>query len=232
MPWIWRWHRAVAGTESLRAPRASNKEWIMGLRHVWRRKSALAQGITLPAGARVAFWFLAMAFALGCDAELEIREPLAISKVAPSAVSSPDAWRLFDRSIQSAFQPGNERVAVTLDRAVAIAAIKLYGPAPYRIEVRGEGGFALGFDRVDMTTLTPGWHVITPLVATPARRVEIGFEAVGAGGGVPEIELWAQDDHAAVASSVDRTASELPAGLASFTADAASGELAPGRCTR
>ena len=176
----------------------------MGFDNDRRRRSAFVHGIAALSGARAAggpsanqadqlvhplrtqlcsprsLWILPVAFAMGCNAELETGEPLAISKVAPSAVSSPDAWRLFDRSIQSAFQPGNERVAVTLDRAVAIAAIKLYGPAPYRIEVRGEGGVALGFDRVDMTTLTPGWHVITPLVATPARRVEIGFEAVGA----------------------------------------------------
>src|SRR5690349_14117642 len=86
---------------------------------------------------------LTAATIVGCNADLDGNETLALSKVAPVAISNPDGWRLFDRSVKSQFTPGEAPLAVTLERATPLRAIKVYGPAPYQLDVRGKGGSAL-----------------------------------------------------------------------------------------
>ena len=87
--------------------------------------------------------------------------------------------------------------------------------------MRGTGGSSLGFDPIDLSKLSPGWHVMTSRALTSSSQLELGFEAMGAGGAVPELELWGQDDQGIPAARVDVTAHELPAGWVSYPADAA-----------
>jgi len=54
-----------------------------------------------------------------CNAELDSNEPLALSRVSPLAMSSPKVWRLFDRSIDSQFAPGDhQRRSPSIVRAI------------------------------------------------------------------------------------------------------------------
>lgn len=152
-------------------------------------------------------------------------------KIPPAGVSEVDAWRLFDRSVTSAFAPSRNQVSATLDHAEAVVAIKVFGPAPHRLRVRGPGGSSLGFDAIDLSALSPGWHVVSSRAPTPTTQVELGFEALGEGGGVPELELWAHSDPTALAARVDVTARELPAAFVRYAADAPRAELSAGECT-
>ncbi|MEO8552017.1 MAG: SpvB/TcaC N-terminal domain-containing protein, partial [Kofleriaceae bacterium] len=116
---------------------------------------------------------------------------------------------------------------IELDRAEPIAAIKVYGPAPYTLDVRG----ALGFEPIDLSALDRGWHVFTTNVITSTRRVELQFHALGADGGVPEVELWAQAQHLpAPRGSVDLTAEELPPDYVRVAAMSPADEVSPGNC--
>src|SRR5262249_29709882 len=137
---------------------------------------------------RRATLIVAMAMAGACDANLDAGEPVAIAKISPSAVSAPDAWRLFDRSIQSELTPGHERITVSLDHAVPLRAFKVFGPAPYHIDIRGPGDLSLGFESLDMSTLSPGWHIVASNAPVSTNQVELRFEPTGSGGGVPELE--------------------------------------------
>src|SRR4051794_6963706 len=100
---------------------------------------------------------LCVACVVACHADIDPPEATTMSKVSPSSVSTADAWKLFDRSVSSKFTPDDKPVVIQLDRAEPIAAIKVYGPAPYKLDVQG----ALGFDPVDLSTLDRGWHVFT-----------------------------------------------------------------------
>jgi RHS repeat-associated protein len=173
---------------------------------------------------------VAAALAAGCDANLDAGEPVAVTKRSPSTVSTADAWRLFDRSIASQFTPGRERITLGLDPPSQLRAFKIFGPAPYHMEIRGAGGSSLGFPSIDMSSLSPGWHVVTSSAATTAAQVELRFESTGAAGGVPELELWAEDDSPATARGVDLAARELPAGLTSISAEPSTAELSAGDC--
>src|SRR5690348_15505160 len=99
--------------------------------------------------------------AAACDANLDSAEPIAITKLAPASVSTPEAWRLFDRSVASTYTPGPGPVAIDLDHAAQLRGFKVFGPAPYRIELRGTGGSSLGLAAIDLSAVSPGWHVVT-----------------------------------------------------------------------
>src|SRR5262245_19574074 len=95
-----------------------------------------------------------------CGMGLEPEETRELARAAPRSVSQPEAWRLFDRSVSSGFTPGGDAILVGLDRSDPIAAIKVRGPAPYRVQVRGPGDTSLGLPPIDLSTLDAGWHVV------------------------------------------------------------------------
>ncbi|MEO8552352.1 MAG: hypothetical protein ABI678_20385, partial [Kofleriaceae bacterium] len=172
-----------------------------------------------------------LAWIAACHSDLEPNESTLMAKVSPSAVSVADAWSLFDRSASSGFTPDEKPIVIDLDRAESIAAVKILGPSPYRLEVRGRDGTSLGFDAIDLSTLEPGWHAFTSNVVTAANRVELHFHALGAARPVPEIELWSQIARLPVPSgSTDLTARELPPGLVPFAPTVAEDEIAPANC--
>src|SRR5439155_2202382 len=86
--------------------------------------------------------------------------------------------------------PGGHAIVVHLDAAVPIAAIKVYGTAPYHITAETVAGTTLGFDDIDISSAGPGWHVFHPTTIVTTDAVQLTFESIGGERPVPELELW------------------------------------------
>ncbi|MDB4955202.1 MAG: repeat protein, partial [Myxococcales bacterium] len=168
---------------------------------------------------RAIIWVAAVA---GCRGDFDVDSSVEISKVSPASVSAPEAWRLFDRSLASGFSPTDKPIEVTFDKTERVTALKVFGPAPYRLTVRG-------FDPIDLSALSPEWHSFQSTTIISVKSVELQFESTGPGKLVPEIELWAVDDQITTGKR-DLTGRELPAGALSFAATSPSDELAAGNC--
>lgn len=168
----------------------------------------------------------AAVFAGSCHlgADDEAASPDSIARLAPTAVSDPDGWRLFDRSIAAGYLPDSTPLSVTFAQSEVIAALKVYGPAPYRLEVDGAGVF----EAVDLSKLTPGWHRFEPASIQATKSLELRFVPLGPPGPVPELEFWGPFEEAA--AKADITASDLPAGFVRLLSASASSEIAPGEC--
>lgn len=180
------------------------------------------------AGRGIAILFAVMG-AGSCFGEPEVQEPAAIARIAPAALSDAGGWRLFDRSIASAFRPTGTPLVVTFDRAERIAAIKVRGPAPYRLEIRGDGDSSLGFEPIDLSSVPAGWHAFASRSPELAARVVFRFESTGGEGEIPEVELWSAEE-ARLAARVDLGSRELPAGHVAYPSSIEKAELAPGAC--
>lgn len=156
----------------------------------------------------------------------EDRSPLV--KRIPIGISSEAAWSLFDRSIDSGFAPPTAPVVVNLDEVSELAAIKVYGPAPYGLRVTGSAGTSLGFAPMDLSQTSRGWHAFPASTPTPTSIVELHFEPIGGPGAVPEIELWSVED-APRPRITNLSAEELPK---PFTATKAHSpiDIEPGYC--
>jgi RHS repeat-associated protein len=130
--------------------------------------------------------------ACGISTDVDTGE-LPLAKVAPAAVSNPAAWSLFDRSVERGFEPTAETVRVDFDKAEQLSALKVYGPSPYRLEVRGSGGTSIGFPSVDLSKLRPGWNIVESTAMVATSRAELRFQPLGSATKIPELELWAVD---------------------------------------
>jgi hypothetical protein len=175
---------------------------------------------------------LCVAFALtaSCRDGSEPDDLVSTVRVSPATVSSSGAWALFDRSLDSGFAPDSNALSATFDRQEELTAIRVYGSAPYRLRVTGPDGSSIGFTATDLSKLGAGWNLIPSSTLISTDKVEIRFEALGSGGKVPEVELWAlSHDSSTVAR--DPSASELADGLVAFQAQSASAELLPGECS-
>lgn len=152
-------------------------------------------------------------------------EPL--SKVTPARTSSPASWALFDRSLTSTFAPNAEPLRLTLDRAAQLSAVKVFGPAPYRLRVRGAEGSSLGFATIDLSKATHGWRAYPTSSIVSTEAVEITFEGVGdAPGTIPELELWGLDDSGG-SDSLTASPEDLASHLVAIRPDTRSAELFP-----
>src|SRR5262249_24964665 len=146
-----------------------------------------------------------------------------------SAVSEDSAWQLFDRSIHSSFTPDDRPVVVSFDRAKQISAVKVFGSAPYVLEIHGASGDALGFEPVDLSSQSAGWHVFSSIWLRSTKAVELRFHPTGAPGQIPELELWEATDDPRIAK-VDLATGELPAEFVSSAGTTEADELSPGNC--
>ncbi|HWO21309.1 MAG TPA: SpvB/TcaC N-terminal domain-containing protein, partial [Kofleriaceae bacterium] len=124
-------------------------------------------------------------------------------------------------------------MTVKLDEATALAAIKVYGPAPYRLQVTDAAGTSLGVGRLDLSRLSRGWHAFP--VSAPSRVdvVELHFEPTGGPGVIPEVELWgfADTPRARVTNVTNLSADELSAPLVATSA-LARVDIEPGHCSK
>jgi hypothetical protein len=181
-----------------------------------------------------AYWSVVCAAAIaagGCRGG-DIDEPESIARLSPATVSTPGAWSLFDRSIESGFVPGSEVIRVALDHVEQISALKVYGQAGYRLRVTGQDGSPIGLPPWDLSTLGNGWHVLPAHSMVSTNIVELRFEKVGASAGMlPELELWAIDDQP-LTSALDLTAhpDSLPDGFVALQGGTRSADLLPGDC--
>jgi hypothetical protein len=113
------------------------------------------------------------------------------ARLSPIGLSSPDAWALFDRSVSSTFKPTSRSVGVAFDRAQTIAAVKVFGPSPYRLSVSGP--VALGFE-------ANPWHRELGFLSSPptclqkALRFILKNEGIGFGMRRPTSPIC-QDTH-------------------------------------
>ncbi|HEY4243548.1 MAG TPA: SpvB/TcaC N-terminal domain-containing protein [Kofleriaceae bacterium] len=142
-------------------------------------------------------WIVACAATASLTCNPEPRDPdatddLTLAKVTPSAVSDPEAWRLFDRSLASGYTPGGDPVAITLEHPAALAKIKVRGPAPYTLQLSTSDGSSLGFPSIDLSRVAPGWQTLTAVAPVTTTDMSIRLTRVpGApSGAVPELELW------------------------------------------
>ena len=127
-----------------------------------------------------------------CAPEAASEESAPLVQRIPAAVSSEAAWALFDRSIESGFTPPPAgAVIATLDEPAELAAIKVYGPAPFRLAVTGPAGASLGFAPIDLSGLSRGWHAFPVEGPSRTAAVELHFTPAGGDGerAVPELEL-------------------------------------------
>ncbi len=154
---------------------------------------------------------------------------VGIARLSPATVSSTDAWRLFDQSMSSGFVPDDKPVLLVLDRAERIVAVKVRGPSPFVLEVRGRDGAASSFAAIDLSKLTPAWHTFAASDPFTTSAVELRFHRVGAVAAVPEIELWATTDDVG-AADVDLGAATLPAGFVATPATSALEAIDPDAC--
>ena len=183
--------------------------------------------MTLGTSTRLVLGFVLLC---ACRTGFESEEPEALARITPSSMSSAGAWALTDRSVESGFIPGNEPVRVMLDQAEPIAAIKVFGAAPYRLRITGRDGSALGFGTVDLSKQAAGWHLFASSTASATDVVELHFAPLGKPTKAPEIELWTFAKEAAGANQLDLSADELPDGFVEVLPSTRSQDLTPGDC--
>ena len=114
--------------------------------------SILATGDTLPVGSKTTPQSLTVFSSASLPAEVQ-------------ALEASTAQYLFDRDVLTPHVAyAASRVEATLDGAQEIRAIKVFGPAPYRLTVKAESGGAYqtiaGLENLDLTRLnlvSPGW---------------------------------------------------------------------------
>ena len=169
-----------------------------------------------------------LAACFGCRPDVD--DAVDVARVVPSAVSSPQAWGLFDQSVAHGYVPGPAPIEVAFSHAEQLAALKFYGPAPFVLEVRGKADNDLGFGRIDLAALGSGWHVVPTSTAVSTEAVRLRFEPVGAGAAaVPEIELWAQAPSTPT-TKLDLTDAVLPNGFVVASASTKSDDISAGNC--
>lgn len=166
--------------------------------------------------------------AAGCFGSGGTEEAIRFRKVPPASVSDTKAWALFDRSVSSGYLPDARAVHVRLDRPAAVWALKVLGPAPYRVSVRTSSGNSIGFPTIDLTSSTAGWHTFSSDALVSTNELVLSFVSTGGEAPIPELELWEVADTATAAGDV--SADEVADGLVAFPADSKSDTIAPGNC--
>ncbi len=157
-------------------------------------------------------------------------ETLDFVRVVPRTVSTPDAQRLFDQSIARGYVPTSTPIEVGFGDSEEVAAVKVYGAAPFILEIRGRGDVDLGFDRIDLTDLGVGWHMFQVSTRVATNSAILRFEQVGeVAGTIPEIELWAAKE-SATRSKLDLSQDALPDGFVVAKASTNSDEISGGNC--
>ncbi|HEY4176751.1 MAG TPA: SpvB/TcaC N-terminal domain-containing protein [Kofleriaceae bacterium] len=143
-----------------------------------------------------------------------------LERLVPIAVSSPEAWALFDRSLSTGFDHPSKSVVAMFEGTRELAAFKVKGASPYRLQLFGPGHQPLSAESVDVSSLSSGWHTFPLSDVSTLPFVELEFTPNGDGGTVPEIELWGLSD------------SDQPnAGLVTSVALTSSAEIEPAHCT-
>ncbi len=138
---------------------------------------------------------------VGCGGSDDIEvEHRSLTKATPVQMRSEGAsgesiWALFDRSTSAGWQPDGDgesaTIIIELGAPRALAALKVFGPAPYRVSLlRGDGSPVEHAD-FDLTSLEPGWNRLLLPEVTLLSAVRLQFTLVGPPAPIAEVELWA-----------------------------------------
>ncbi|HEX5749058.1 MAG TPA: SpvB/TcaC N-terminal domain-containing protein [Archangium sp.] len=111
-----------------------------------------------------------------------------------TAVADHTTWALFDRDTANGWSPsgnaGKADVVARLDGDAALAALKVFGPSPYRLSLIDAQGTRISGPH-ELATLPEGWTTFLLHEPQHLTRVTLNFELSGnAGAAVPEVELW------------------------------------------
>ncbi|HLM47637.1 MAG TPA: hypothetical protein VK458_27480, partial [Myxococcaceae bacterium] len=104
------------------------------------------------------------------------------------------AWALFDRDTAIGWRPsislGHADVTAQLDGSGELAALKVFGPSPYRLSLLDDRGQRVSGPH-ELAILTSGWTTFPLRVPQRLGRVTLRFELSGQSEAVvPEVELW------------------------------------------
>ncbi|MBN1208048.1 MAG: AHH domain-containing protein [Myxococcaceae bacterium] len=104
------------------------------------------------------------------------------------------AWALFDRDTANGWVPSpGARVAdvtAQLDGNPEVAALKVFGPTPYRLSLLDVQGLLISGPH-DLSALPEGWTTFPLKAPRQLARITLRFEPVGdSRASVPEVELW------------------------------------------
>jgi RHS repeat-associated protein len=124
-------------------------------------------------------------------------EELAARRLTPRAVEAPSAgqaWAIFDRDTERGWVPtdsaGHADVVAHLDGSAELAALKVFGPSPYRLSLLDAQGLRISGPH-ELNALAGGWTTLPVRLPQRLERVTLRFEPMGQGGvAVPEVELW------------------------------------------
>jgi RHS repeat-associated protein len=166
----------------------------------------------------------------GCKPDFDVVERVPIVETSPATLSNAEAWALFDRSMAVGYIPTADAIRAALDRPEEIAAIKVFGSAPYRLQVTGSDAAAIGFDEIDLMNVGPGWHTFPSNALATTNAVELRFTSVGVPTKIPELEIWTSTDSTSFVAGADPSAPQLPAGYMKIDAEIASATLAESQC--
>src|SRR5262249_16680758 len=135
----------------------------------------------------------------GCEGgDDALSERPALERVVPVEVKAPsatDAWRLFDRSLASGFAPGDRvDLELRLESAQAVGAVKVAGPAGYRLQILGDDKTPIAGGDFDLSGLSAGWNRLPLPAPTSVYRPTLRLTrtpGAAAPAAIAELELWA-----------------------------------------
>ncbi|HKI99087.1 MAG TPA: SpvB/TcaC N-terminal domain-containing protein, partial [bacterium] len=142
---------------------------------------------------------------------------------------------LADRDTTSEYTAfGPSQITASFATPQSISAIKIFGPAPYRMNVQAlQGGGWVpvpGLQSLDLTALSPAWHVFAASSAVTASSLRFDLVLAGGGGsGLKELEIWGTGprvmakDGAQLDTLLQGT--QPPANAQSFSASPANGTI-------
>lgn len=135
------------------------------------------------------------------------------------ASTDPGAWALFDRDTAIGWKPsasgGHADVTAWLDGSDEVAALKVFGPSPYRLSLLDALGQRVSGPH-DLSALANGWTTFPLQVAQRMSRITLRFEPTSENAAVvPEVELWGTSTVLPLAWEPAATSSDEvpPAGL-------------------
>ncbi|HEX5745450.1 MAG TPA: SpvB/TcaC N-terminal domain-containing protein [Archangium sp.] len=142
---------------------------------------------------------------------------IAAQRLTPRALEAstdPGAWALFDRDTAIGWRPsanrGHTDVTAQLDARAEVAALKVFGPSPYRLSLLDALGQRISGPH-DLTALPHGWSVLPLQAPQRMARLILRFEPSHENEAVvPEVELWGTSEALPLAWEPSTTSGEVP----------------------
>jgi len=142
---------------------------------------------------------------------------LAARRLTPRALEAstdPGAWALFDRDTAIGWRPsaneGHTDVTAQLDGSAEVAALKVFGPSPYRLSLLDALGQRISGPH-ELAALPHGWTTLSLQAPQRMARIILRFEPSYENEAVvPEVELWGTSEALPLAWEPATTPGETP----------------------